>query len=189
MVTSKGFVSGIDRLLLDFASRAVSAARRATEPWDHGGDSITAIILSAAAVEAHVGEWVAVPENKKRLEETEIKRWKEERWPVYEIVKGVLSRLNRPNTGHFQWYKRLRALCELRNLAVHYYPEHRLVGTWPKAIEPYVHDHTIEPAGDDSMDWTSRILVSSVAEQAYCIACDAIRGFDDQVAAPEAGAV
>ena len=54
------FIEGINRLLLQFAERS---ARRADDvadvPWEHGGHSVTAIILAAAAVEAHVGEWIA----------------------------------------------------------------------------------------------------------------------------------
>lgn len=37
---------------------------------------------------------------------------------------------------------------------------------WPERLEPYVRNGSIRPAGDDSMDWTSRLFVPSVADQA-----------------------
>lgn len=175
-----GFVSGLDRLLLDFSGRAIASARGSRVPWEHGGHSASAIILAAAAVEAHLGEWLARPENRKTFTSA-AQVWKKKRTPTTEIARAIVKKVSKKNAGSAKWYTRLKALFELRNLVVHYSPEHRPSGSWPSTLEPYVRNHTIEPVGGDSHDWTSRVLVSSVAEQAHCIACEAIRGFDRMV--------
>jgi hypothetical protein len=176
------FIEGIDRLLLDFSGRRVAAAREVTDdPWVHGGESATAIVLAAAAVEAHVGEWLAEHGKAAGIAADTSEAWIDKHLSVANIVKNIFKHLDGPSVGNLRWYDGLRALCELRNHVVHYYPKRRKPGKWPKRLRPIIKNHTLEPAGDESMDWTSRLLVASVAEQALCLATEGIRGFDTVV--------
>jgi hypothetical protein len=139
------------------------------------------MVLAAAAVEAHVGEWLALEDHRKLLE-TEIEEWKKSLPRPPQIIKTIVSKTSGTTIGSLPWFDRLQGLFELRNHAVHYYPERRPLGQFPEKLEDYIRRRVITPVGTDDMDWTSRLLVSSVAEQALCIAFEAIRGFDTEVA-------
>jgi hypothetical protein len=94
-----GFVSGLDRLLLDFSSRAITSARNSRVPWDHGGHSLSAIILAAAAVEAHIGEWLARPDNRNTFD-AGAQAWKGERKKsTAEIAKCIVKIVSGKSVG------------------------------------------------------------------------------------------
>ena len=175
------FIEGIDRLLLDFAERRVAESEVSEKAWDQGGGSVTAIILAAAAVEAYVGEWLAEHGEAAGISKLTRDEWVDGQAPVVEIIKQIFKEVDGPNLGALSWFNGLWALATLRNHLVHYYPVHREPGTWPEKLEPYITNHTLDPAGGEGMDWTSRVLVSSVARQALELARAAIDGFNDVV--------
>ena len=177
------FIEGIDRLLLDFAEQsAKESAGVADTPWEHGGRSVTAIILAAAAVEAHVGEWLAEHGEAEGISKAKRDEWASSTLSVADIIKQIFREMDRPTVGSVPWFDELKALSTLRNHVVHYYPMHREPGTWPEKLAPYIVNGTLLPGGDDGMDWTSRLLVSSVARQALKLAESAIKGFDGVIA-------
>ena len=183
-----GFVQGINRLLTYFAGMAVAESQRAEDEWHTGGYSITAIVLSAAPVEAHVGEYLALRPNREFFAE-EIEAWQKSLPRPAEIVKTVIKKRAGEDVGSMAWYDRLRCLFELRNHAIHHYPEYREVGTFPKKLGECVRKHAITPVADEDADWTSRLLVGTVAAQALSIALEAIAGFDEAIVGESGRAV
>jgi len=177
-----GFVAGINRLLVYFAGVAVGSAHSASEDWDVAGYSIVGIIVSAAAVEATVGEYLALPQNRSFFA-SDLEQWKQSMPRTHEIIKSIVTKRSGKKVGDLAWYDRMRCLFELRNKVVHYYPEFRLAGTFPAELEACISKKAIHPGGDDSMDWTSRLLVPAVAGQAALIAQQAIDGFLDEARA------
>ena len=182
-----GFVTGINRLLVYFSGLAVGAASKGKRDWDVASYSIAAIVASAAAVEATVGEYLALPPNQAFFA-GELDEWRRSLPRPYEIIKAIIKRHSGKEVGAMPWYDRMRCLFELRNHVVHYYPRIRQVGTFPEDLEPCIRKHIVEPAGDASMDWTSRLLVPEVASQAASIAQEAIHGFLEEVEGPRDGA-
>ena len=177
------FIEGIDQLLLDFAERSSKESAGASgTTWDHGGASTTAIILAAAAVEAHVGEWLAGSGEAAGISPAQRLEWTESQSSVANIMKRIFKEIGAPAAGDLRWFNGLKALATLRNHVVHYYPMHREPGTWPKKLGPFIDNGTLNPAGADTMDWTSRLFVASVAEQALELAKSAISGFQEVVA-------
>jgi len=176
------FVAGIDRLLTEQAEKAAARAGRSQKPWTHGGHAITAIILAAAGVEAHVGEWLARPPNRGRFTPDELADFR--RQPANEVIKGIIKM--RTPTFDFNtpvWYRDLVALHQLRNHVVHYYPEKMETGTFPQGLVPHVgRNTTFRPIGNESHDWTSRLIVRSVALKAVKVAKEAQAQFDAAVA-------
>src|SRR2546430_924900 len=67
------------------------------------------------------------------------------------------------SVGELLSFQRLSAIVELRNHVAHYFPEFRVPGTWPDRLEPYIKNHTLTPVGDDTMDWTSRLIAGHVS--------------------------
>jgi len=175
-----GWVAGINRLLLYASGLAVGRAMSGTLDWDIAGDSASAIVLSAAAIEATVGEVLAYPKNQ-ALFATEIEEWSTSIPRPYQVIKTIIRKTSGTDVGTLVWYDRMRCLFELRNLLVHYRPQIRPVGTFPDEITDCIRKHMLKPSGDDSMDWTSRLLVPAVAAQASSIAEAAIHGFLDEV--------
>ena len=175
-----GFVAGINRLLVYFSGLAAGSALRSTEPWDVAGYTIASIVASAAAVEATVGEYLAYPKNQVFFA-GEIEQWNKSLPRPYEMIKTIIRKRTGRDVGEMQWYDRMRCLFEVRNQLVHYRPLVREVGTFPDELQDCIRKHVITPGGDETMDWTSRLLVPSVAGQAAAIADAAIHGFLDEV--------
>jgi hypothetical protein len=102
------------------------------------------------------------------------------RRPANEVVKAIIR--NRTPEATFDgngWYRDLTALHELRNHVVHYYPEKMETGTFPDRLAPHVGAKaTFKPVGDETMDWTSRLIVKSVALKAVKVAAAATKAFD-----------
>ncbi len=95
-----------------------------------------------------------------------------------DIVKDIFSRLKPPRTlGELASFQRLSAIVELRNHVAHYFPEFRKPGTWPERLLPYIQNGTLRPVGDDTMDWTSRLLVGDVAVHVVSYATEFMREF------------
>jgi hypothetical protein len=182
-----GFVTGIDRLLVYFSGLAVGSAHRASIEWDVAGYSIAGIVASAAAVEATVGEYLAIPANESCFA-SEIEEWKKSLPRPYDVMKTIIKKRSGKDVGPLRWYDRMRCLFELRNHLVHYRPQIRAVGTFPDDLQDCIRKHAITPGGDDSMDWTSRLLLPDIAAQAARIAQEAIHGFLDEAAASGKGA-
>ena len=179
-MTKPIFISGIDKLLSERATDEAAQATDTQTPWIHGGHAITSIILAVAGIEAHVGEWLARPANRARFTQTELDRFKQK--PAHEVAKAIIKKCDPSyDFNHATWHLRLLGLHQLRNHVVHYYPEKRDTGTFPPDLEPYI-NNTFAPAGDSSMDWTSRLLVRRVALRAVEIAEEAAREFDNVVA-------
>ena len=175
-----GWVAGINRLLVYFSGLSVGRAQSGAQDWDVAGDSIAAIVASAAAVEATVGEYLAYPKNQ-TLFVAEIEEWKKGLPRPYELIKAIVRKKTGRDVGTLLWYDRVRCLFELRNLLVHYRPQIRAAGTFPDELADCVRKHALHPSGDETMDWTSRLLVPTVAGEAASIAQAAIDGFLDQV--------
>src|SRR6266550_5521368 len=175
-----GWVAGINRLLLYFSGLAVGRAQSGARDWDVAGHSIAAIVASAAAIEATVGEYLAYPKNQ-NLFAAEIEEWRKGLPRAYEVIKTIVRKTTGRDVGTLVWYDRMRCLFELRNLFVHYRPQIRAVGTFPDEITDCIRKHSLVPSGDDSMDWTPRLLVPDVAAQSAAIAQAAIDGFLDEV--------
>ena len=158
------FVVGLENVILEQAREAARLATMASTPREAGGKSIAAITLAVAAIEAQLGTWAAIFREDYSIDAATLQRWRT-RGPQ-DITKDILSRLDPPvQTGNLDWYRALCAIVEIRNHAAHYFPEFRQPGTWPPRIRPYVANGTITPVGDDTMDWTSRLFVGSVANQ------------------------
>jgi len=175
-----GWVTGINRLLVYFSGVAVAGAEGSGRDWMVAGYSVAAIVVSAAAIEATVGEFLAYPKNQ-TLFKVEIDEWSRTLPRPYEVVKTIVRKKAGKDVGTLVWYDRMRCLFELRNLLVHYRPQARPVGTFPPELADCVRKHGLEPSGDDSMDWTSRVIVPDVAAQAAAIAQAAIDGFLNEV--------
>lgn len=171
------WISEFDRLLTERAKAEADAAVDTAPAWEHGGHAITAIILAVAAFEAHVGEWLAQPRVAAQFRRKEIDdlRWK----PGYAAMVSIFKKRDSArNPEGNPWFERLKGLYELRNHVAHYTPEKRDVGTFPRRIDRYIQDGTFTPAGDHTMDWTSRLIVRSVANEAISICEEAQREFD-----------
>jgi len=175
-----GWVAGINRLLLYFSGLAVGRAQSGARDSDVAGDSIAAIVASAAAVEATVGEFLAYPKNESFFA-AEVEEWKKGLPRPHDVIKTIVRKKTSRDVGALIWYDRMRCLFELRNVLVHYWPQIRAAGTFPDELADCIRKHALEPSGDDSMDWTSRVLVPDVAAQAASIAQAAIDGFLDAV--------
>lgn len=174
-LSESGFVTGLDRLLRERAEGAASAAADDQEPWEHGGHVLLAIILAVASIEAHVGEWLGEADNRKHFTAAELKKFR--RQAGYEVAKSIICKRHRSyDFNDCEWYRRLNALYELRNHVAHYYPEKRNTGTFPKDLNQYL--RIFETAGDDSMDWTSRLIVRRNAEVALEIVDESWSQFD-----------
>jgi hypothetical protein len=172
-----GHVAGIGRLLIYEAGFLTGAANGvANDPWQAGGHCLAAIVLAAAAVEAQVGEWVALPANRDKYKD-DAPRWRAQSGRTHEVIKAIIRKEGGGDVGSMPWYGRMRCLFALRSHLLHYFPEPRLVGTFPERLEDCIRQGHLVPAGDDAMDWTSRLLTPSVASQAASIAHEAIDGF------------
>jgi len=180
-VTKPIFISGIDALLSERASAEAMKANDTQTPWIHGGHALTSIILAVAGLEAHVGEWLARPPNRAHFATAELEQFRKQ--PAHEVAKAIIKRRDPGyDFNRASWHLRLIGLHQLRNHVVHYYPEKRDTGTFPPDLAPYMNNNTFEPAGDSSMDWTSRLLVKAVAVRAVEIANEAAEEFDVVVA-------
>jgi hypothetical protein len=170
------FVAGLEDIIQEEAARAAHMARTAKTSREAGGKAIAAIVLAMAAVEAMIDTWTALFKNDYGVEKNTLNTWRGK--GLHEIIKDILSRLKPPvAVGTLGWYQRLSAFVELRNHCVHYYPEFRQTGTWPERLEPYIRNGSIRPIGDDTMDWTARLLVPSVAQQAVDCAREVMEQF------------
>lgn len=175
-----GWVAGINRLMVYTSGKSVGRARSETGEWDVAGDCLLAIVAAAASVEATVGEFLAYPKNQ-ALYATEIEEWRKGLPRPHDVIKVIIRKTSGRDVGTLVWYDRMRCLFELRNSLVHYRPQIRAVGTFPEELGNCVRKRALIPGGDDTMDWTSRVLVPEVAAQAGDIAQAAIHGFLDEV--------
>ena len=173
-----GHVSGINRLYTYMLGQAVSAAHSSRRDWDQTGHSMAAVILAAAAFEAHLGEFLGAP-GFRRMFAKELEAWRKRPPRPTEALKAILKGLGIADVTPLRWYQELRCLFELRNHVAHYYPEPRPVGSFPERIEATcIQKQILTLVGDNTMEWTSRLFVPSIATQASSIALSAIREFD-----------
>ena len=181
-MTRAAWVSGIDRLLAQRARAELELASDGDPTSELAGHAVAAIVLAAASFEAHVDEWLAHPANRVffTADELDALRWK----PGYKIALAILRKRNAEKSPSSEgWYRRLRGLYQLRYHVAHVSPERRDTETFPPRLAPYIADGTFKPAGEVGMDWTSRLIVKSVAEQALTIAEKAASAFDAAVQA------
>jgi hypothetical protein len=170
------FVAGIENVILEEAQRAAAAAAAAPTGREAAGKTIAAIVLAVAAVEAQSGTWAALFKGDYGVDDVVLRSWR--RRSPDQIVKDIVKRVEPSSTvGRNKWHQHLVALVRLRNVCAHYYPEFLLPGTWPPLIEPYVKNGTFTVVGDDTMDWTSRILVPRTAAAAVEYALEAMTQF------------
>jgi len=144
------------------------------------GHAAAAILLAAAAFDAHLGEWMARPANAQRFttEETDSFRRKQ----GYKVARAILRKRDTAKDPRSEkWYRHLKGLYELKAQATHASPDKRDTGTFPPRLAPYIAAGTFAPAGEVSVDWTSRLLIKAVAEQAIAIAERAATAFDEGV--------
>lgn len=179
-MTRAAWVSGIDRLLAQRARAELELASDGDPTSEPAGHAVAAIVLAVASFEAHIGEWLAHPANHTffTAEELDALRWK----PGYKIALTILRKRHAGKSPSSEgWYRRLRGLYQLRHHVAHVSPERRDTETFPPRLAPYIADGTFKPAGDLGMDWTSRLIVKSVAEQAVTITEKAASAFDAAV--------
>ncbi len=179
-MTRAAWTSGVDQLLLQRARAEVALATDGDPTSEHAGHALAAIVLAAAAFEAHLGEWLARPANSSRFtrEELDAFRWK----PGYKVARALLRKRDAAkDLGAEKWYRRIKGLSELKHHVTHASSERRDTGTFPPRLAPYIADGTFAPAGEVGGDWTSRLLVKSVAEHAVTIAERAAKAFDEGV--------
>jgi len=160
----RSFVAGFEDILLAEARAAATRSAAATTPRDAGANALTAVILAVASVEALVGTWAAFFRVDYRIDDQTLARWRSR--SIHDVVKDILMRLHPPlAVNELKWYGQLCAIYKLRNHVAHYFPEFRRPGTWPPELKEFVQNGTFVPEGDATMDWTSRLLVGSVALQ------------------------
>ncbi len=179
-MTRAAWASGVDQLLIQRARAEVALATDGDPTAEHAAHAMTAILLAAAGCEAHLGEWLARPANQARFtgEELNAFRWK----PGYKVARAILRKRDAAKDPRAEkWYRRLKGLYELKQHVGHASPDKRDTGTFPSRLAPYIADGTFAPAGDVAVDWTSRLLVKSVAEHAVAIAERAATAFDEAV--------
>jgi hypothetical protein len=152
---------------------------KAQRDWDVAGPSLAAIILCAAAVEAHVGEWLAFEPQRSTIRPKVLASGQTSRF--HDVIKSIVREAAGVTLGGEPWFARLRCLFHLRNALLHYYPEPRQRGSFPDKLLGCVTGKQLVPGGDDSMDWTSRLMLPDVAGQAAGIAHEAIDEFDKLV--------
>lgn len=169
------FAMGLEDLIQEEAARAAQMALTAETTAEACGKAVTAIVLSMVAVETMIGTWTALFQDAYGIDQSTVKTWR--RKGSHKTIKDILSRLQPPiAVGALGWYQRLSAFVALRNHCVHSYPQVRQAGTWPALLEPYIQNGAIRPIGDSTMDWTARLLVPTVAQQAV----DCAKGVMDQ---------
>jgi len=169
-------VAGLESLLFDEAVEASRLAATATAPREEGAKAMMSIILAVAAVEAQTGIWAAIFGTDYQIDSHTLRRWR--RRAPQDILKEIFARLKPPITvANVTWYNHLCAIVALRNHVAHYFPEFRTPGTWPDALKGYITNGTFRPTGDDTMDWTSRILVAPVSSQVVDYAREIMDGF------------
>lgn len=179
-MTRGAWVSGIDRLLAQRARAELALASDGDPTSEPAGHAVAAIVLAIASFEAHLGEWLALPANRAAFAPDDLDALL--RKPGYKVALAILKKRNPGKSASSEgWYRRLRGLYQLRHHVAHVSPEKRDTETFPPKLAPYIADGTFKPAGDLSMDWTSRLIVKSVAEQAVTIAEKAVSAFDAAV--------
>lgn len=179
-MTRAAWTSGVEQLLIQRAHAELELATDGDPTPEPAGHALAAILLAAAAFDAHLGEWLARPANTQRFttEELDAFRWK----PGYKLVRAILRKRDAAKDPRAEkWYRRLKGLYELKAHAAHATPDKRDTGAFPARLAPYIADGTFVPAGEVAVDWTSRLLVKSVAQHAVAIAERAAAAFDDEV--------
>ncbi len=174
------WTSGVEQLLIQRAHAEVELATDGDPTPEPAGHAVAAILLAAAAFDAHLGEWMARPANTQRFttEELDGFRWR----PGYKTVRAILRKRDQAKDPRSEkWYRRLKGLYELQRQVTHASPDKRDSGTFPPRLAPYIADGTFAPAGEVAVDWTSRLLVKSVAEHAVAVAERAAAAFDEAV--------
>jgi hypothetical protein len=137
---------------------------------------MTSILLAVAAIEAQTGIWASIFRTDYQIDHHTLRQWR--RRGPQDIMKDILARLKPPITvANVTWYTHLCAVVTLRNHVAHYFPEFRIPGTWPDELKGYITNGTFRPTDDDTMDWTSRILVAPVASQVVGYAREIMEGF------------
>jgi hypothetical protein len=170
----------VEQLLIQRAHAEVELATDGDPTPEPAGHAAAAILLAAAAFDAHLGEWMARPANHQRFtgEELDALRWK----PGYKVARAILRKRDVAKDPRAEkWYRRLKGLYELKAQATHASSDKRDTGTFPPRLAPYIADGTFAPAGEVAVDWTSRLLVKAVAEHAITIAERAAAAFDEGV--------
>jgi len=172
------FVSGFETVLGSEAARAAIAAAAEPNPAVQAGKVLSTILLSVAAIEAAVGVWTALFGPGYGIDEPVVKRWRG--MGATDVMKDVLTRVS-PSLPIAQvpWFPRYCAIVALRNHVAHYLPEYRHPGDWPEGLKGYVTGKLLIPGGDSTMDWTSRLLIPSVADQVVDHGRAILRGFVD----------
>lgn len=179
-MTRAAWTSGVGQLLMQRAQAELELATDGDPTPEPAGHALAAILLAAAAFDAHLGEWLARPANTQRFtsEELDAFHWR----PGYKVVRSILRKRDTSQDPRAEkWYRRLKGLYELKVHAAHASPDKRDTGTFPPRLAPYIADGTFAPAGEVAGDWTSRLLVKSVAQHAVAIAERAMAAFDDGV--------
>ena len=179
-MTRAPWTSGVEQLLIQRARAELELATDGDPTPEPAGHALAVILLAAAAFDAHLGEWLARPANHQRFttEEMDSFRWK----PGYRVVRALLRKRDTAKDPRAEkWYRRLKGLYELKAHVTHASPDKRDTGTFPPRLAPYIADGTFVPAGEVAVDWTSRLLVKSVASHAVAIAERSAAAFDEGV--------
>jgi hypothetical protein len=170
------FITGFETVLSSEAARAAIEAAAETNPSVQAGKVLSTILLSVAAIEATVGIWTAFYGSGYGVDDRTLREWRGTSAPL--VMKDILSRLKPPvAVKDVSWYTGYCAIVVLRNHVAHYFPELRAPGTWPDELKGYITGRLLIPGGDDSMDWTSRLLIPSVANQVIAHGRAVIQGF------------
>lgn len=170
------FVTGFETVLGSEAARAAIASAAETDPALQAGKVLSAILLSVAAIEAAVGVWSALFGPSYGVDDSVVKRWRG--IGPTDVMKDILTRVSPlVPISDVPWFTSYCAIVALRNHVAHYFPEYRTPGDWPDGLKGYVTGKLLVPGGDSTMDWTSRLLIPSVAHQVVDHGRTILRGF------------
>lgn len=163
-------IRGFDRVFVAeakrAAERAADAARRSDVP-EVAGAAAAAILLSAAACEARLSEYVT--EHSNSVGERTIKALRQEP-DALKQWRLLLARLAPAHAVDAS--SPVGCLFKLRDLVAHRNARLMRLGDWPTKLKDCVAKNRIPVTKSKEIDWTSAIYNSKVAEWAYGTAAD-----------------
>lgn len=166
-MTQTKLVIGFDNVFIEEARKAAKRAADAATRDDAGtaaGATATAVLLSAAACEARLAEYVTRRESEFGTEfVAQVRDQSDLREQWKQVVKEVASDFDL-GTKEFL---ALGCLFKLRNLVAHRHAKFLPLGKWPKELQDCIAQKAIPVDKTGGMDWTSATYVHEVAEWAH----------------------
>jgi len=160
----KIMIHGFDRVFLTEARRAAERATAGLAQDDGdtvAGAAATAVLLSAAACEARVSEYVTAHEGE--IGRATVKALREEK----DALKQWRLLVSNVAPGFKAWGGRefvaLGCLIKLRDLVSHRHARYFKPGDWPDKLKACIAKQAIPVIRAADIDWTSGLYVESVA--------------------------